>query len=157
MNSEERLYLIIKLSCSSSCHRTLLCSRCGCINGRDVLIKYRLRMDRNEIRQDPRHVGVPSGASKMISEPMVSLTQIVHLSCVKISTISKWTELSLQPHRLGVSSGASKMIFEPMVHLAQNVHLSCTNTNTVSKRTETRFGKDPCCLGVPSGAPKMTF
>jgi hypothetical protein len=40
MNSEERLYLIIKLSCSSSCHRTLLCSRCGCVNGRDVLITW---------------------------------------------------------------------------------------------------------------------
>ena len=32
--------------------------------------------------------------SKMISEPVVRLAQTVHLSCVKISTISKWTEMS---------------------------------------------------------------
>jgi hypothetical protein len=44
-------------------------------------------MDQNEIPHDPRHLGVPSGASKMISEAMVSLAQTVHLSCVKINTI----------------------------------------------------------------------
>ena len=43
----------------------------------------------NKIPHDPRHLGVPSGASKMISEPMVRLVQTVHRSCVKISTISK--------------------------------------------------------------------
>jgi hypothetical protein len=48
-----------------------------------------LQIDRNEIPHDPRHLGVPSGASKTISEPMVYLAQIVHLSCVKISTITK--------------------------------------------------------------------
>jgi hypothetical protein len=37
----------------------------------------------------PRHVGVPSGASKMIYEPMVCLTQIEHLSCTDANTISK--------------------------------------------------------------------
>ena len=75
----------------------------------------------------------------MISEPMVRSTQIVQLSCVKISTISKWGELSLEPRHLGVPSGASKAISEPMVRLAQNVHLSCTDTYTVSKRKEVRF------------------
>jgi hypothetical protein len=43
---------------------------------------------------DPRHLGVPSGASNTIYEPMVRSVQTVHLSCVKISTISKWTEQS---------------------------------------------------------------
>jgi hypothetical protein len=47
-------------------------------------------MDWNEIPHDPRHAGVPSGASQMISEPTVHSMQTVHLSCVKISTISKW-------------------------------------------------------------------
>jgi hypothetical protein len=51
-------------------------------------------MDRNEIWHDLHHLGVPSGTSKMISEPMVHLAQTVLLSCVKISTISKWTEPS---------------------------------------------------------------
>ena len=48
----------------------------------------------NEIPYDPRHLGVPSGASKMISEPMVRLAQTVHRSCFKISTISKRNETS---------------------------------------------------------------
>jgi hypothetical protein len=43
-------------------------------------------MDQNEIQYDPRHLGVPLGVSKMISETMVRLAQIVQLSCVKIST-----------------------------------------------------------------------
>jgi hypothetical protein len=67
---------------------------------------------------------IPSGASKMISEPMVCLTQ---------------TEVSLDPRRLGVPFGASKMIFEHLVHLAQTVHLSRTDSNTVSKEKEVRF------------------
>ena len=90
-------------------------------------------MERSEILDDPRHLGVPAGASKMIFEPMVRSTHTVHLSCVKISTICKWTELSLEPRHLGVPLGASKIISKLMVHLAQNLHLSCTDTNTVSK------------------------
>jgi hypothetical protein len=50
-----------------------------------------LQTDRDEIPHDPRHLRVPSGASKMISEPVVRSVQTVHLSCVKISTISKRT------------------------------------------------------------------
>jgi hypothetical protein len=48
----------------------------------------------NEIPHDPRHLGVASGASKTISEPMVRLAQSVHQSCIKISAISKQTEMS---------------------------------------------------------------
>ena len=75
----------------------------------------------------------------MTSEPMVRLMQTTHLSCVKISNISKWVKLSLEPRHLEVPSGASETIYELMVHLAQNVHLSCIDTNTVSKRKEVRF------------------
>jgi hypothetical protein len=75
----------------------------------------------------------------MNSEPMVRSMQTVRLSRVKISTISKQTELSLEPHHLEVPSFASKMIPEPMVRLAQTVHLSCTDTNTESKQKEVRF------------------
>jgi hypothetical protein len=75
-------------------------------------------MERSEIPQDPRLLGVPLGASKMISEPMVCLAQTMYL---------------------GVQSGASKMIFEPMVSLAQTMLLSCIDTNTVSKQKEVRF------------------
>ena len=92
--------------------------------------------------------------SKMISEPMVRSTQIVQLSCIKISTISKWGKLSLEPRHLGVPSGASKAISKPMVRLAQKCapifhrHLHCLQT----ERSEILH--DPCYLGVPLGASK---
>jgi hypothetical protein len=48
-----------------------------------------LQIDQNEIPHDPRHLGVPSGASKMISEPMEGSAQTGHLYCAMITTISK--------------------------------------------------------------------
>ena len=47
-------------------------------------------MDRNEIPLEPRHLGVLSGAVKMISEPC--LEQTMHLSCTNTNTISKQTK-----------------------------------------------------------------
>ena len=47
---------------------------------------------RNELRLEPLHRGVPSGASKMISDPMVHLVQTVHLSCTDANTVSKRTK-----------------------------------------------------------------
>ena len=98
-------------------------------------------MERSKIPHDPRYLGVPSGASKMIFERMVRSTQTVHLASVKISTMSEKhrIELPLEPHYLVVPSNASKTIAEPMVRPAQTMHLSCTDTNTVSKRKEVRF------------------
>jgi hypothetical protein len=43
---------------------------------------------------EPCNLEVPLGTSKIISKPMIHLVQTVHLSWVKISTISKWTETS---------------------------------------------------------------
>jgi hypothetical protein len=112
-------------------------ANCGSILHRD---KYYLQMDRNEILHDPRHLRVPSGASKMISELTVRSAQTVQLSWIKLSTVSKQPKrASIWASHLGVPSGASKMISEAMVFLAQFVHLSCTETNNVSKRTETSF------------------
>jgi hypothetical protein len=53
-----------------------------------------LQTDQNEILHDPCHIGDPPAASKTIFKPKVCSTKIVHISCVKISTISKWTESS---------------------------------------------------------------
>jgi hypothetical protein len=75
----------------------------------------------------------------MISKPVVRSMQLVHLCLVKISTITKRTEHSLEPNHLGVPSGASKMISELVVCLAQTEHLSCTDSNIVSKDKEERF------------------
>jgi hypothetical protein len=51
-------------------------------------------MDQNEVEFDPRLLGVPSGASTIIFEPILCSAQIVHVSCAKINTISKQTEMS---------------------------------------------------------------
>jgi predicted Zn-ribbon and HTH transcriptional regulator len=47
--------------------------------------KHHLWMDQNGIPHEPRHLGVPSGASKMISKPMVRLAQTVHLSFIRLA------------------------------------------------------------------------
>jgi hypothetical protein len=52
-------------------------------------------MEQSEIPQDPHHLEVPSGVSKTISEPLVHSAQTMHLSCIKISCISKQTKTSL--------------------------------------------------------------
>jgi hypothetical protein len=46
-----------------------------------------------ELPREPHHLGVPSGASKMISEPMVHVVQTEHLSCTDSSTVSNWIEM----------------------------------------------------------------
>ena len=51
-----------------------------------------LKMGPNDLPLVPRQLGVPSGPSKMISEPMVCLAQTVHLSCTDANTVSKCTE-----------------------------------------------------------------
>jgi hypothetical protein len=102
--------------------------------------QHYLQTDPNGLPIDPRHVGVPSGASKMISEPNTCSAQTVHLSCVDINAAPnglKWA--STWSTHVRVSSRASKMIFEPMVLLAQTMHWSSVEINIVSKRTDTSF------------------
>jgi hypothetical protein len=97
-------------------------------------------MDQNELPFEPRHIGLPYGASKMISGPVVRLVKTVHLSCTETNSLQiDRNEILHDPSHLGVPLGASKMISKAMVRLAQTVDLSCTNTNTTSKRTEMRF------------------
>ena len=90
-------------------------------------------MDRNELPLDPRHLGVPSGASKPIYVPMVRSVQTVHLSCVKISTISKQTEMSFhlslvtqEYHRVRpkVFLNLSYVWSQPCTYLALTLKLS---------------------------------
>jgi hypothetical protein len=51
-----------------------------------------LQTDSNKFPLQPRHLGVSSGVSKMISEPMVRSAQTVHLYCTDTNTVSKRTE-----------------------------------------------------------------
>jgi hypothetical protein len=48
----------------------------------------------NKAPLDPRHLGVPSGVSKTIYEPMVRLTQTEHISCTDANTVSKYIEMN---------------------------------------------------------------
>jgi hypothetical protein len=92
-------------------------------------------MDQNKLPVEPHHQGVPSGSSKMISEPKVRLAQTMHLSCIQTDR----NEIPHDARHVGVPSGASKMIFESMVRSAQTVHLSCIKNSTISKWTEMCF------------------
>jgi hypothetical protein len=64
-------------------------------------------MDRNEVPLDPHHIGVPSGVSKVILEPMVRSAQTVHLSCVEINTVSNMdrNEFPFDPCHIGSTIG----------------------------------------------------
>jgi hypothetical protein len=53
-----------------------------------------IQTNRHELLFEPRHLGVPSGVSKTISEAMVQLAQTVHLSCTETNTVFKRTETS---------------------------------------------------------------
>jgi hypothetical protein len=49
-------------------------------------------MNQNKYPLETRHLGVASGSSKMIYEPMVRLAQLMHLSWTDANTVSKRTE-----------------------------------------------------------------
>jgi hypothetical protein len=100
MNSEERLYLIIKLSCSSSCHRTLLCSRCGCVNGRDVLISAEINtISRRRASTWPTSPRSTNGCAKYDFQvyghkPCTYLGSILALSLNRDKQASTWHTLT---------------------------------------------------------------
>ena len=58
-------------------------------------VYHYLQTDRDELLLEPRHLGVSSGVSKIISELMVRLAQTVHLSCTDSNTVSNQTETRL--------------------------------------------------------------
>ena len=92
----------------------------------------------------------------MISLPMVRSAQTVHLSCVKVSTISKRTEneLPLEPRHLVVPSRAPKTISEPIVRVAQTTHLSCTDLTLSPNGKEARFQMTHVTLEFHQVCPK---
>jgi hypothetical protein len=51
-----------------------------------------LQMDLNKLPLESHHLGVSSGASKTISEPMVRSAQTVYLYCTDTNTVSKRIE-----------------------------------------------------------------
>jgi hypothetical protein len=80
-----------------------------------------------------RHLGVLSGASKMISEPTVCLAQTMHLSCPDNNNISKWskrrfhmTHVTLEFHRVRPNQSS-----EPLVLSAETMLLTCVKIGTI--------------------------
>jgi hypothetical protein len=62
---------------------------CTYITSRLALSAYGLK----ELPLESRPLGVPSGTSKTIFEPILRSAQTVHLYCNDTDTISKWTEI----------------------------------------------------------------
>jgi hypothetical protein len=106
-------------------------------------------MDWNELPLESRHLGVLSGARKIIFEPMVCLAQNVHLSLSDIKTISKQTKkrfllthVTYEFHRVHPKWFSSLWIVrhKPCTYLASRLAMSQNGpTLTISKRNETRF------------------
>ena len=67
-----------------------------------VMVNTISKRTENELPLEPRHLGVPSGASEMISEPMVCSVQTMHLSCAETNIVSKRTKSRF--HRTHVTS-----------------------------------------------------
>jgi hypothetical protein len=65
----------------------------------------------------PRHLGVPSGVSKITFEPLECLVQTLHrnLQCLQTDQ----NEIPHDPRHLGVTSGPFKMISELVARSAQ--------------------------------------
>jgi hypothetical protein len=51
--------------------------------------EHYLQLDRIELPLEPRHLEVPLGVSKMISQLVVRLMQALHISCINTNTVSK--------------------------------------------------------------------
>jgi hypothetical protein len=86
----------------------------------------------NRAPPDTRQLGVPSGASKTIYEPMVRLTQTEHLSYTDANTVSKtdWNKIPYDSRHLGVPSVASNTISKPSVRSPRS---------SISKRSKASF------------------
>jgi hypothetical protein len=115
-------------------------------------------MDRSKLPFEPRHPGVPSIASKMISMPMVCSVQTMHLSYTDTNTVSKRTKtrfhtthVTYEFHRVRPKLFVSLWYvqFKPCTYLVSRLALSPNGPN--------RAPPDAHHLGVPSFASKMIY
>jgi hypothetical protein len=115
-----------------------------------------LQMDRIKHPVEPPHHGVPSGASKMISEPMVCLVQTVHLSYIDLQCLQiEQNEIPHDPRHLGVPSGASKMIFLSLWYVWPKL---CTYLVLILALSPNGlYPRDPRHLGIASSSSKKIF
>jgi hypothetical protein len=105
---------------------------------------------------EPRHLGVPTVRPKWFSELMICLAQTVHLSCIKISTISKQNETSI--HLSLVTYPYHQVRPKWFLSLWYDWRKLCTYlapTLTLSPNRPKKIPHDPRHLGVLSGASKI--
>jgi hypothetical protein len=114
-----------------------------------------LQTDSDKLPLEPRHLGLSSGVSKMISEPIVRLAQIVLLYCTDTNTVSKQTEMRFHmTHSPRSSIGCVQHDFRAdgtfetnrTPFLRQDYHYRQTDSK--------KLPLEPCHLGVSSGASK---
>jgi hypothetical protein len=88
-----------------SCRSSIQCVRNDCraygtygANHAPILHQdyHYVQTNQKELSFEPCNLGVPTGVSKMISEPMVRLEQTVHLSCTDTNAIFKQIETRFQ-------------------------------------------------------------
>jgi hypothetical protein len=106
----------------------------------------------------PTHRGVPSEASNTISERMVHSTQNAHLSCIKITTSSKWTQTSI--HLSLVTKEYHRVRPKQFLSLWSIRRKPCSYiapTLTLSSNGLKRDFTCPTHLGLTSGAFKTIF
>ena len=107
--------------------------------------------DRTELPLEPLHLGVQTGALKMVSQTMLHYVQTLHLSCTETNIVSKQTEARFRMTHVPsiwyvpsisydtcskISSFASRLFSKHLVCSIQTMHLSCIKISTISKQTE---------------------
>jgi hypothetical protein len=115
-----------------------------------------LQTDRSKISYDTRHLGVPSCAARLISKHLVCSMQTVHLSWIKISSISKQTKPSihLSPFTLEYQQVHTKW-FLRLWFIRCKLCTYLTPKLTMSPNGPKRDPYDTCHQGVPSSAFKL--
>jgi hypothetical protein len=113
-------------------------------------------MDSNKHPLEPRHLGVSSGASKMISEPIVCSAQTVHLYCNDTNAVSKRTETIFHMTQSPRSSlGCIQHDFRANGTLDTN-HATFSRQDYHYLQTDSnKLTLEPRHLGVSSGVSKM--
>jgi hypothetical protein len=99
-----------------------------------------LQTDQNEVLLEPHHLGVSSGVSKMISEPMVCSAQTVHsLAPMLTPSLIGLKQDSTWPTSPRSSIGCVQNNCWANGTFVVNHAPFCVNVSTISKRIETSF------------------
>ena len=115
-----------------------------------------LQIDQNEIPHDPRHLGVPSGVSKIISEHMVCLEQTTYYLASRLALSPNGPKQdSTRPTSPRSSISCVQTDFRAYGTFGANRAPIWHQREQCLQIDQNKIPHDPCHLGVPSGASKM--